>query len=99
MGATDNNIKETPSAQQTTASASAVEVEEPRKPWWHPVMQPGSAAQIFIAAAIAIGIGIGVSTAVDDIPDAAPAILAIPGNLWLRSLRAVGEFVLLLSFR
>ncbi|ROT34450.1 Sodium:dicarboxylate symporter [Sodiomyces alkalinus F11] len=93
MGATDNNVKESSSldpAQQPPVSAgSAVEVEEPRKPWWHPVIEPGSAVQIVIAAAIAVGIGIGVSASVDDIPPAAPAILAIPGNLWLRALRAV----------
>ncbi|KAL2758866.1 hypothetical protein ACRALDRAFT_2099178 [Sodiomyces alcalophilus JCM 7366] len=76
-------------AQPTVSTVSAIEVEEPRKPWWHPILEPGSAVQIVIAAAIAVGIGIGVSASVDDIPEAAPAILAIPGNLWLRALRAV----------
>lgn len=46
--------------------------------------------QIIIAALLAIIIGLAVTTQVDEVPDAAVAILAIPGNLWLRALRAVG---------
>ncbi|KAF2261921.1 Sodium:dicarboxylate symporter family protein [Lojkania enalia] len=49
---------------------------------------PGSAIQIIIAAAIAIAIGMAVSASVDEVPEAAPAILEIPGSLWLRALKA-----------
>ena len=48
--------------------------------------------QIIVAAIIAIAIGLAVSTSVSDIPEAVPVILEIPGNLWLRALRATGEF-------
>lgn len=51
---------------------------------------PGSAIQIVIAAVVALGIGLGVTASVEDIPEAAPAILEIPGSLWLRALRATG---------
>ncbi|TIC97429.1 Excitatory amino acid transporter 3 [Colletotrichum higginsianum] len=57
--------------------------------WWYPVVEPGSAIQIIIAAAIAVAIGLGVKTAHPDIPDAATTILIIPGDLWLRSLKAI----------
>lgn len=60
-----------------------------KEPWWHAIKEPGSAPQIVLAAALAIAIGMAVTSTVDDIPDAASTILAIPGTLWLRSLRAV----------
>ena len=53
-------------------------------------MTPGSVWQIIIAALLAIAIGLAVTTTVDEVPAAAITILAIPGNLWLRALRAVG---------
>ena len=62
-----------------------------KKPWWHDIKELGSAPQIVLAAALAIAIGMAVTSTVDDIPDAASTILAIPGTLWLRSLRAVGQ--------
>ncbi|KAM3423342.1 hypothetical protein BST61_g779 [Cercospora zeina] len=49
---------------------------------------PGSALQIVIAALLAVGIGLAVSFTVDEVPEAAPVILEIPGTLWLRALRA-----------
>lgn len=58
---------------------------------WRTLKTPGSALQIVIAALIAIAIGLAVSATVNDIPEAAPAILEIPGALWLRALRATGE--------
>lgn len=58
--------------------------------WWK-IKEPGSVWQIIIAALLAIVIGLAVTTQVDEVPEAAVAILAIPGNLWLRALRAVGE--------
>jgi hypothetical protein len=48
--------------------------------------------QIISAALLAIAIGLAVSTTVTDIPEAVPVILEIPGSLWLRALRATGEF-------
>ena len=57
---------------------------------WDETKQPGSAIQIILAAAVAIGIGLGVSSAVDEVPDAAVELVGIPGDLWLRALKAVG---------
>ena len=54
------------------------------------LMTPGSALQIVGAAIVAIAIGMAVTTTVDNIPEAAPVILEIPGALWLRALRATG---------
>ncbi|KAK9899307.1 Sodium:dicarboxylate symporter [Cystobasidium minutum MCA 4210] len=59
-----------------------------KKPWWHPIKEPGSAVQIVIAAALALAIGLGVSSATD-VPDTATTLLAIPGQLWLRALTCV----------
>lgn len=59
---------------------------------WGETKRPGSAIQIVIAAIIAIAIGVGVSASVDNIPEAAPVLLEIPGDLWLRALRCVGMF-------
>ena len=47
--------------------------------------------QIVVAALLAIAIGLTVTNTVDKVPDAARAIIGIPGVLWLRSLRAVGQ--------
>lgn len=57
---------------------------------WRNFKTPGSALQIVAAAALAIAIGMAVTTTVDDIPEAAPVLLEIPGDLWLRALRATG---------
>lgn len=70
--------------QHTTAEQTT-----PKKPWWNSVRVAGSATQIVIAAALAIAIGMAVTTTVDDIPNEASTILAIPGRLWLRALKAV----------
>lgn len=73
---------------------SYAEGEQAKRPWHQSfkkiLLEPGSALQIIIAACIAIAIGIAVTATVDqeDIPEAAPAILSIPGDLWLRALRA-----------
>ncbi|KAL5923708.1 hypothetical protein ACKVV7_001803 [Pyricularia oryzae] len=50
---------------------------------------PGSAIQIVIAAVVAIAIGLIVTTQVDTVPKAVIPILSIPGDLWLRALKAV----------
>ncbi|KAK4149614.1 Sodium:dicarboxylate symporter [Chaetomidium leptoderma] len=62
---------------------------EPKKPWWNSVRVAGSATQIVIAAALAIAIGLAVSSTVEEIPPAVVTIVAIPGRLWLRALKAV----------
>jgi hypothetical protein len=64
--------------------------EEEKKTFMQKVLTPGSVWQIIFAAILAIAIGLAVTTTVDEVPDAAITILAIPGNLWLRALRAVG---------
>lgn len=73
-------------------------VTDEKKSWkqrlWKTLKTPGSALQIVIAAVIAVAIGMAVTATVDDIPEAAPAILEIPGSLWLRALRATGTFLL-----
>lgn len=69
----------------------ATPVVEPKKPWWHPIKEPGSAAQIVISAVVAIAIGLAVTSTVDSVPEACTEILAIPGTTWLRALRATGK--------
>ena len=73
-------------------NAGAQEVLETKQPmgkrFMRTLMTPGSALQIVIAAIIAIAIGMAVTATVSDIPEAAPVILEIPGQLWLRALRA-----------
>jgi hypothetical protein len=66
------------------------EGEAPKKTLWQKFITPGSVLQIIAAALLAIVIGLIVTTQVSDIPDAAVALLAIPGQMWLRALRAVG---------
>jgi len=76
-------------------STTAGDVPLVKRNWyqqlWDSFKTPGSAIQIIVAALIAIAIGLGVSTSVDNIPEAVPVILEIPGSLWLRALRATGE--------
>ncbi|KAH6894291.1 Sodium:dicarboxylate symporter family-domain-containing protein [Thelonectria olida] len=84
---------ETVAPTQTNSSpdidALSTEEHQEKKPWWHSIKEPGSALQIITAAILAIGIGLAVSTTVDEVPEAARVILSIPGDLWLRSLKAV----------
>jgi hypothetical protein len=60
-------------------------------PWWASIKEPGSALQIVTAAVIAIVIGLSVGLTVDEVPEAAIVLLKIPGTLWLRALKAVGQ--------
>lgn len=89
-----NSIQEAnvPARQESIDSTQAG--QKTKKPWWYSIKEPGSAAQIVIAAAVALGIGLGVSSATE-VPDAATTLLAIPGQLWLRALTCVGECALL----
>lgn len=87
-----DGIQETRSQSPVVPIAEPVLLEAPQKrPWWASIKEPGSAFQIVLAALLAIAIGMTVTSTVDKVPDAARAILGIPGVLWLRSLRAVGE--------
>lgn len=75
------------------ASPSRSSEEEPVKQPWHRsfvalLKQPGSAVQIIGAAVLAIAIGLAVTATVDEVPEAAPILLEIPGTLWIRALRA-----------
>ncbi|GKT51831.1 uncharacterized protein ColSpa_12012 [Colletotrichum spaethianum] len=83
-GTADKAVQENSSMEQIQQQPSVTSGES-----WYPVLEPGSAIQIVIAAAIAVAIGLGVKTAHPDIPDAATTILIIPGDLWLRSLKAI----------
>lgn len=82
----------TDSSGSTAAQdAPGITVVEPEKRWWHPIKEPGSAAQIVIAAVLAIAIGLAVTSTVDSVPEACPPLLGILGTTWLRALRATGK--------
>ena len=96
--ANDKTVKESssfgPGPETHAVHADGAPVEEQRKKaWYMRVLEPGNVFQIIIAAVLALAIGLGVSAGVgvDNIPPAAPAILAIPGTLWLRCLQTVGK--------
>ncbi|KPM38418.1 hypothetical protein AK830_g8146 [Neonectria ditissima] len=84
-------VQAEPVRTNSTREGDAIHTEEPvaKKPWWSSIKEPGSALQIILAALLAIGIGMAVSTQVDEVPESARVILSIPGDLWLRSLKAV----------
>ncbi|RBA19585.1 hypothetical protein FPRO05_09688 [Fusarium proliferatum] len=88
------DVSEAHPVQVPTNSSSDIphdhaEEEIVKKPWWHSFKEPGSALQIIVAALLAIAIGVVVATQVDDIPEAAPILVGIIGNMWLRALKAV----------
>lgn len=64
--------------------------ETSKKPWWNSVKKRGSALQIIIAALLALAIGLPVALTVEKVPKEVSPLLGIPGNLWLRALKAVG---------
>ena len=91
MGKADDDSSD--QQEVTIQPVRTTETEEtPKRPWYQrmfaTLMEPGSALQIVVAALIAIAIGMAITATVDDIPEAAPILLEIPGNLWLRALRA-----------
>lgn len=92
-GVTDSRrpsvIKETLPAI-ASAERDGKSTSSPKRPWWHPITKP--VVQMMVAAALAVIIGIVVAATVDDVPDAARALLAIPGDLWLRALKCIGMF-------
>lgn len=83
-------IQDNEASYRHDGNVNASTENDERKPWWHPIKEPGSAVQIVIAAAVALGTGLGVSAATE-VPDAATTLLAIPGQLWLRALTCVGK--------
>ncbi|KAK3297112.1 Sodium:dicarboxylate symporter [Chaetomium fimeti] len=83
----DSDVRRTTTS--TSSPPETAELETKKKPWWNSIREAGSATQIVIAAALGVGIGLAVSSTVDDIPAAATTIVAIPGRLWLRALKAV----------
>ncbi|KAL5428347.1 hypothetical protein PMIN04_000782 [Paraphaeosphaeria minitans] len=90
----DTKAAQAPSAQETSSSLTPEttvieEVSPIKKTFKQRVLEPGSVWQIIFAALLAIAIGLIVTTKVDEFPQAAISLLAIPGTLWLRALRAV----------
>jgi hypothetical protein len=87
--------QEKPLSEQNSNQSYDPEEPSAKRRWywqiWDSLKTPGSAPQIITAALISIAIGLAVSTSVDNIPEAAPVVLEIPGQLWLRALRATGE--------
>lgn len=73
----------------TNSSHDVAQEEVVKRPWWASIKEPGSALQIICAALLAILIGVVVATQVDSVPEAARVIISIPGDLWLRCLKAV----------
>ena len=65
------------------------EGEMEKKTFWQRCKEPGSVWQIIFAALLAIAIGLIVTTQVEKVPEEVVLLLAIPGQLWLRALRAV----------
>lgn len=84
-------VSSTSSPSNLSPQPTVAEMPEQKKTLWQKFITPGSVLQIIAAALLAIAIGLIVTTRVSDIPDAAVALLAIPGQLWLRALRAVGQ--------
>merc|ERR1711915_335982 len=74
--------------QQVQSAPAEIEKIPWTKRLWKSFLTPGSALQIIVAAIVGVAIGIAVSATVSDVPEAAPVILEIPGDLWLRALKA-----------
>ncbi|KAH7024429.1 Sodium:dicarboxylate symporter [Microdochium trichocladiopsis] len=68
---------------------AAGEAAPAKKTFLQSVLTWGSPWQIVGAAVLAIAIGMAVTATVDSVPQAAIDILGIPGDLWLRALKAV----------
>lgn len=85
-------VSESENAPGTPREFSTVQEEKTKKPWWHTFLVMGSAPQIILAALLALSIGLPVSMTVDNVPKEAPVYLNIVGDLWLRSLKAIGMF-------
>ncbi|GAB1726726.1 hypothetical protein NU195Hw_g6331t1 [Hortaea werneckii] len=86
----DNSSEQGTQVNLQQVQSAPAEIE--KIPWtkrlWKSFLTPGSALQIIVAAILGVAIGIAVSATVSDVPEAAPVILEIPGDLWLRALKA-----------
>lgn len=71
--------------------------ESQKHPWWQHITKP--AVQMVIAAVLAVATGIAVAATVDEVPDAARALLVVPGELWLRGLKCIGKHCALMVAR
>lgn len=89
FNSSSENVNQVPSNDISRDGVAAA--DEPKKPWWKIFLEPGSAPQIVTAAIFAIALGLGIKEAVGDVPQAAITIVGIPGVLWLRALKAVGQ--------
>ncbi|KAH8176843.1 sodium:dicarboxylate symporter family protein [Sarocladium implicatum] len=76
------------STQEPAPMYPEEEVEREKRPWWSGFFIMGHVLQIITAAVLAIALGIGISAAVD-VPESARVIIGIPGDLWLRCLKAI----------
>ena len=79
----------------TATSDNAAEIIKSKHDgkWYASLFEAGSATQIVIAAILAIALGLGITAAVDEVPVSVVKILGIPGQLWLRCLKAVGMLI------
>lgn len=82
----------TKSSQEGAVHVGSLKDEPPKRAWWYSIKEPGSALQIVTAALLSIAIGLVVTFTVDDVPESASTLVKIPGTLWLRALKAVGEW-------
>ncbi|KAK6860368.1 hypothetical protein PG990_012327 [Apiospora arundinis] len=73
---------------QVSSQSDVGVIQVEKKPWWHSITVMGSTLQIVVAAILGIAIGVAVSTTVDEVPEACITVLEIPGQLWLRGLKA-----------
>lgn len=84
-------------ASNQTPPSPAEEEEKPKRPILQRLKDSfftfGSATQIVSAALLAVAIGLIVSTQAPNVPESAVELVNIPGDLWLRALKAVGEYI------
>lgn len=84
------SVVKQPSPATSSGENDGPSTSSPKHPWWHPITRP--VVQMIIAAGLAVVIGIVVAATVDEVPDAARALLAIPGDIWLRALKCIGKY-------
>jgi hypothetical protein len=89
-GASDSTQDADPHAGKRADAMPRTDDATAKKSFWKKQLEAGRPLPIIAAAALAIAIGLAVSTT-GGAPRPAWIILAIPGNLWLRALRATGK--------
>jgi hypothetical protein len=83
-------------AEATPVSSNSASAQETKKPWYYVFLEMGSAPQIILAALLALAIALPISLTVE-VPPWAITICLIPGDLWLRALKAIGKLVVILQ--